>query len=159
MPTEIVHADLVVTGCKQLVTLAKPDRLPRVGAELRDIGIVEDGAFVVADGRLTAVGPRGAVLATVSVSPHTRHLDVGGAVVMPGFVDYTHTVFAEYRLALNGGRPARPVNRPAAASQKRRTRAGCRRRTSAVTRRRVLSSSVTDHNDRNKKRLRPRFRA
>lgn len=99
MPPQILHADLVVTGCKQLVTLAKPDRLPRVGAELRDLGIVEDGALAVADGRLVAVGRRDAVLAAVSVSAQTREVDAGGAVVMPGFVDcHTHAAFAEYRL-------------------------------------------------------------
>jgi imidazolonepropionase len=99
MPTNIVHADLVVTGCKELVTLAKPDRAPRVGAELGELGIVEDGALAVAAGRLIAVGRRDDVLATARVSAHTRHIDVGGVVVIPGFVDcHTHTVFAEYRL-------------------------------------------------------------
>jgi imidazolonepropionase len=99
MPTEIVHADLVVTGCTQLVTMAKLDRAPRVGRDLGEIGVVEDGAFAVAAGRLVAVGRRDEVLATARVSAHTRHVDIGGAVVTPGFVDcHTHAVFAEYRL-------------------------------------------------------------
>lgn len=99
MATGIVHADLVVTGCGQLVTLAKPDRTPRVGAALRDLAVIEDAAFAVAGGRIVAVGSRDHVLATARDSAQTRHLDAGGAVVLPGFVDcHTHTAFAEYRL-------------------------------------------------------------
>ncbi len=92
-------ADLIVTGVGQLVTLAKATRLPRVGAELRELSIVYDGAFAVADGRIVAVGSRDHVLATAGTSAQTRQVDAGGAVVIPGFVDcHTHTVFADYRL-------------------------------------------------------------
>ena len=49
MPTAIVNIG-------QLVTLAGPAR-PRVGAELRDLGIIEDAALVIgADGRVEATG-------------------------------------------------------------------------------------------------------
>ncbi len=94
-----VTADLLVTGCGQLVTLAKRDGKPRLGAELRDVGEVSNGAFAVANGRLLAVGSRDEVLATAGTSAQTREIDVSGAVVVPGFVDcHTHAVFAEYRL-------------------------------------------------------------
>ena len=93
------NADLIVTGCGQLVTRAKADHAPRVGEELSDLAIIENGAFAVAEGRLVSVGTREQVLADRGTSAHTRHIDAGGAVVMPGFVDcHTHTVFAEYRL-------------------------------------------------------------
>lgn len=99
MTTKPITADLIVTGCGQLVTLAKADRTPRTGAELQDLAIIPNGAFAAAGGRLIAVGSREHVLATVGVSASTRQVDAGGAVVMPGFVDcHTHTVFAEYRL-------------------------------------------------------------
>ncbi len=92
-------ADLIVTGCGQLLTLAKADHAPRVDEELSDLAIIENGAFAVAEGRLVSVGTREQVLADTGTSAHTRQVDAGGAVVMPGFVDcHTHTVFAEYRL-------------------------------------------------------------
>jgi imidazolonepropionase len=94
-----ISADLVVTGCGQLVTMAKPECTPRVGAELRELALQENGAFAAAGGRLVAVGPREQILSQVEPTPDARHLDAGGAVVMPGFVDcHTHAVFAEYRL-------------------------------------------------------------
>jgi imidazolonepropionase len=97
--TTQLNADLIVTGCGQLVTMAKATRSPRVGPELRELSIIRDGAFAVANGRIIAVGSRDHVFATVSASAHTRELDVDGGVIIPGFVDcHTHTVFADYRL-------------------------------------------------------------
>lgn len=98
MTTQLT-ADLIVTGVGQLVTMAKGDRTPRIGPELRELSIIRDGAFAVAAGRIIAVGSRDHVFATVSASGQTRELDVDGGVIIPGFVDcHTHTVFAEYRL-------------------------------------------------------------
>ena len=89
------QSSLLITNCSQLVTLAGPSR-PRVGLELRDLGIVNDGAMLVQDGRITAVGTREEIESTASDG--TEVIDAGGRVVMPGFVDaHTHLVFAGNR--------------------------------------------------------------
>lgn len=93
------NADLLVVNCGQLLTLARPEGTPRVGAALRDLALVEDGALASAGGRIVAVGSRETVESAVDLAPDGELLDAGGAVVMPGFVDcHTHTVFARYRL-------------------------------------------------------------
>ena len=53
------------------------------------LGIVEDGAVIVEDGRITWVGPR-------STAPAAdRSIDLGGRTLIPGFVDsHSHLVFA-----------------------------------------------------------------
>jgi imidazolonepropionase len=85
-------ADLLVSNCRQLVTLAGPAR-PRIGPELRQLAIIEDGAMLIRDGRIQAVGPRRQVAA-----PDADIIDAGGRIVLPGFVDaHTHTVFAGNR--------------------------------------------------------------
>ena len=48
---------IAVVGCSQLVTLAGPAR-PRIGAEMRDLGIIADGAMLIEDGRIQQVGSR-----------------------------------------------------------------------------------------------------
>lgn len=48
---------LAVINCKQLVTLAGPLR-PRVGAEMRDLSIIADGAMLVLNERIEKVGTR-----------------------------------------------------------------------------------------------------
>ena len=87
--------DLLVTNCAQLVTLGGPRR-PRVGAELRRLSIIEDGAMLVRGGRVTRVGARGEIESAAGAGCEV--LDAGRRVVMPGFVDaHAHPVFAGTR--------------------------------------------------------------
>ncbi|MBZ5603843.1 MAG: imidazolonepropionase [Acidobacteriia bacterium] len=80
-----------VVGCSELVTLAGPAR-PRIGAELRELGIVKSGAMLIRDGRIIEAG------ADLKFDAKTEVIDAGGRVVMPGFVDaHTHPVFAGNR--------------------------------------------------------------
>lgn len=100
-----MNLELAIVGCAQLVTLKGAAR-GRVGAEMRELGVVEDGALLVSDGRIELVGTRGEVEARVGDS--TEVYDAGGRVVMPGFVDaHAHPVFAgtradEYEMRAGG---------------------------------------------------------
>ncbi|MEO8436596.1 MAG: imidazolonepropionase [Pyrinomonadaceae bacterium] len=86
---------LAVINCKQLVTLAGPER-PRVGAELRDLSIIEDGAMLVHDDRIEQVGTRAEI--EPLIGPGCDVIDAGSRIVLPGFVDaHTHPVFAGSR--------------------------------------------------------------
>ena len=88
-------SQLAVVGCRQLATLRGPAR-PRVGGELRDLGIVEDGALVVRDGLIQAAGTYAEVKSQIGAG--TEIVDAGGGVVLPGFIDaHTHLVFAGNR--------------------------------------------------------------
>jgi imidazolonepropionase len=87
--------DFALVNCRQLVTLAGPAR-PRYGAEMRDLAVVEDGAMLVRDGSIAAVGTRRQIEALCSTA--TELVDAGGRVVLPGFVDaHTHPIFAGTR--------------------------------------------------------------
>ena len=86
---------LAVINCKQLVTLAGPDR-PRIGNELRDLSIIEDGAMLVRDDRIEKVGTRAGIEPLIGAGCDV--IDAGSRVVLPGFVDaHTHPVFAGSR--------------------------------------------------------------
>ncbi len=86
---------LAVINCAQLVTLAGPAR-PRVGAEMCELGIVEDGAMLIRDGRIEAVGARREI--EPRITGETEVVDAGGRVALPGFVDaHAHPVFAGTR--------------------------------------------------------------
>lgn len=87
--------ELLLTGCKQLLTLRGP--CPRRGAALGELGIVRDGAVLVRDGRIAAAGPR-KKMETRPDARRARRLDLGGKIVLPGFVDsHTHLLFAASR--------------------------------------------------------------
>jgi imidazolonepropionase len=85
---------LLVVNASQLVTLSGPAG-PRIGQELRDLGIVPDGAMLISDSRIVAVGTR------AEIEPQAKDaevIDAGGRLVTPGFVDaHTHLVFAGNR--------------------------------------------------------------
>jgi imidazolonepropionase len=86
---------VIVTNCSQLVTLAGPARVRR-GAEMRDLGIIKDGAMLVRDRRIQAVAARAEI--ERQATPDDEVVDAHGRIVMPGFIDaHTHPVFAGTR--------------------------------------------------------------
>ena len=88
---------VAVVNIGQLVTLAGPAR-PRIGAELRALGLISDAALLIEDGRVAAVGPYTELVS--QIPPHATVIDAGGRCVMPGFVDaHTHLCFAGNRAA------------------------------------------------------------
>ena len=81
--------DLVVRNIGSLATLAGP--APRLGAAMGDLGIVENAAIAVTDGRIAFAGPA----ADLPAAAAARTVDARGAAVLPGFVDaHTHLAFA-----------------------------------------------------------------
>jgi len=63
---------------------------------MRELAIIEDGALLVRDGVIAAVGSSSEIAA--QAAPDALHVDASGLVVMPGFVDaHTHPVFAGTR--------------------------------------------------------------
>jgi imidazolonepropionase len=66
---------------------------------MRDPGLVRDGAVLVRDGNIIAVGPRRRV-ARLSEARGAKKLDLGGRVLLPGLVDsHTHLIFSASRAA------------------------------------------------------------
>jgi imidazolonepropionase len=82
-------------------------RGPRRGKFLSNLGIIKDGALLIVDGRIAAVGTR-AKIETLLETREAEKLDVGGRVLLPGFVDsHTHLIHAasraeEYQLKIAG---------------------------------------------------------
>ena len=118
-----------VINCAQVLTLAGPKR-PRVGAELRELGIISQGALLVRDGLIERVGTTDEIKTRIDAD--CAVVDAAGRVVLPGFVDaHTHPVFAGTRvdefeerskgatyqeIAARGGGIQSTVNRTRAAS-------------------------------------------
>jgi imidazolonepropionase len=86
---------LAVIGCSQLVTLAGPNR-PRLGAEMAELSVIENGAMLVQEGQIVHVGLRNDI--EPMIGAETQVVDTGGCVVLPGYVDaHTHPVFGGNR--------------------------------------------------------------
>jgi imidazolonepropionase len=82
----LVHASQLVT-CSGFA--------PKRGKEMQELNVIEDGAVLMEDGLIAAVGT------TEELLPHAvdaEVIDCSGKAVLPGFVDsHTHLIFAGYR--------------------------------------------------------------
>jgi imidazolonepropionase len=96
---------LLLTGISQLLTLR--GSAPRRGNSLSDLGIIKDAALLLSDGQIVSVGPRKKI-ESPAAARRSEKLDLGGRVVLPGFVDsHTHLIHAasraqEYELKIQG---------------------------------------------------------
>jgi imidazolonepropionase len=98
-------ADILIVNAEELLTLAEGGQKPRTGKQMRELGIVRDGAIAIREGRIVAVGK------TQEVTKAFRAeymINAKGKLVLPGFVDpHTHLVFAgsledEFQLRVEG---------------------------------------------------------
>ena len=89
-----MKADLIIHNA-QLVTCASNNQAKK-GTEMLYLGIIENGAVSIVDGKIVAVGKSDEILREYSSE---NLIDANGKVVSPGFVEcHTHVVFAGNRL-------------------------------------------------------------
>ena len=93
---------LLFVNIRQLLTLRSETPGPRRGAQLGNLGIIQDGAILCAGGKIVSVGTTKQALSDPWYKKHKKtiqEIDCAGMVVLPGFVDsHTHPVFAAPRL-------------------------------------------------------------
>jgi len=93
---------MLIYNAKQLLTLAGG---PQRGKRLGELGLIPDGAVLIRDGLIQAVGSTADLLERY---PKEKRFDAVGRVVMPGFVDpHTHLIFIgnrafEFEMRLEG---------------------------------------------------------
>ena len=90
----MIEADLLIHSAVQVVTCAS--EMPKRGAAMQDVGLISDGAVVVSNGRILAIGPTESIRERYSAG---QTINASGKVVCPGFVDpHTHVVYAGDRI-------------------------------------------------------------
>src|SRR6202012_489397 len=79
-----------VVNCGELVTVCGGSS-PRTGAQMRDLGIVRNGAMLLRDGVIERTGTSSEI--PPLITPDHDIIDAKGRSVLPGFVDaHTHPV-------------------------------------------------------------------
>ncbi len=87
--------NLIIQHASELVTCSGFSA--KCEADMSRLQVIENGAVVIRNGMIDAVGPTDQVLADVSVSEY-QVVDATGKAVLPGFVDsHTHLVFGGHR--------------------------------------------------------------
>ena len=95
---------MIIHSASQLLTLSGG---PQRGHDLGTLGLIENGAVLIRDEKIVAVGTTAELRAAY---PNEPTLDASGCVVMPGFVDpHTHVIWGgdrakEYEMRLEGAK-------------------------------------------------------
>lgn len=99
-----MKVDLIIRNAAQLITCRSAGK-PKRGAQMCDLGIIENGALAIAQEKIVGIGDSREIdkkFASENI------IDARGKVVAPGFVDcHTHIVFAgnrfdEFELKIKG---------------------------------------------------------
>lgn len=99
----------LVRGARQLLTLHGPVGARR-GPDLRNLGIIQDGAVLIVDGLIEDVGSSRRV-ENLAMARQAKEIDATGRVVMPGFIDsHTHLVsgparIQDFQMQISGATP------------------------------------------------------
>src|SRR5271165_5812372 len=85
----------LLTHAAQLLTL-RGDTAPRRRPQMCDLDIIEDGAVLIENSKIAAVGTTDELR---KQAKSANEIDCSGKLILPGFVDsHTHPVFAAPRL-------------------------------------------------------------
>lgn len=85
----------LIRHASELVTCR--GKAPRRGGEMNDAGIIKDGAVLMCDDKIEAVGTTSQVEAGINLE-ECQIIEAQGRTVLPGFVDsHTHFIFGGFR--------------------------------------------------------------
>ena len=85
----------LIRHASELVTCG--GKAPKCGKDMNDIGIIRDGAVLMCDGKIEAVGTTEQVEASMNLEG-CQIIEAQGKTVLPGFVDsHTHFIFGGFR--------------------------------------------------------------
>jgi len=89
------EVDLLIEKSSEVITLRGGSRKPLLGEQMKNLGIIKDGAVAVDEGKIVSVAKTEEIERKFE---GRETIDASGKVVMPGFVDpHTHLVFAGSR--------------------------------------------------------------
>ena len=91
-----IKADFAIINANELVTLKGTNSKPQIKNEMKNLGIIENGAVAVKDRRIVAVGTTKEVLDNLEKGFEV--IDASGKLVTPGLIDpHVHLIFAGSR--------------------------------------------------------------
>ncbi len=89
-----LEPDLVIFHSNELVTMNTKYGAPRIGEDMAELAIINDGAVAVKDDRIIFIGPTDELISKFEFGKIPTKIDATNKLVTPGFVDpHTHIIF------------------------------------------------------------------
>lgn len=89
-----IEPDLVVYHCNELVTMNTKYGAPRIGEEMLELAIINDGAIATKDDRIVFIGTTDEFISKYEFGKVLTKIDASNKLVTPGFIDpHTHIIF------------------------------------------------------------------
>ena len=88
------NPDLVIFNANELITMNTKFGAPRIGKNMSELSIIDNGAIGVKDDRIIYVGTTDELISKFSLNEIKTKIDAKNKLVTPGFVDpHTHIIF------------------------------------------------------------------
>ena len=102
------NPDLVIFNANELITMNTKFGAPRIGENMSELSIIDNGAIGIQDDRIIYVGTTDELISKFSLNEIKTKIDAKNKLVTPGFVDpHTHIIFDgsrenEFQMKLEG---------------------------------------------------------
>ena len=102
------NPDLVIYNANELITMNTKFGAPRIGKNMSELSIIDNGAIGIKDDRIIYVGTTDELISKFSFNEIKTKIDATNKLVTPGFVDpHTHIIFDgsrenEFQMKLEG---------------------------------------------------------
>lgn len=92
------QVDLIIMHANELVTLDSKYGIPRVGKDMKNLAIIQDGAVAISGNSIIFIGTTEELMTKIPSNKKTIIIDATNKLVTPGFIDpHTHIIFDGYR--------------------------------------------------------------
>lgn len=95
---ERLDLDMVILNASELLTLQGASHTPKLGEDLNELGIINNGAIAIRENQIVAVDSTKNIKRLVKPGSRPQIIDAKNQTVMPGLIDpHTHLAFAGSR--------------------------------------------------------------
>ena len=92
------QVDLIIIHANELLTLDSKYGAPRMGKDMKNLAIIQDGAVAIASNFIIFIGTTKELITKFPPNEETIIIDATNKLVTPGFIDpHTHIIFDGYR--------------------------------------------------------------
>ncbi len=92
--SEVDVLDLVIINANEIVTMDSKFGAPRIGKNMSELALVENGAIAIKDDKIVFIGTTEEFNSKISPKQIIRKIDARNKLVTPGFIDpHTHIIF------------------------------------------------------------------